>query len=160
MRYYSKAERETALKAAINKRRDAAALCIKIKPILQAFDEKVYNVKLERALKEAGRMYIEKRGANNRKIYINACVNNEWITLAGYDLPENKRINANEFINSANAYRESLLKEAAEIEAQAAHVETYAAQIETLKKALDGVVSPLNYTIREIYGLNYHIRNY
>lgn len=63
MYYYKKEDQDAAARAYIKAYRDAAALYPKIKKVIQSFDKKVFNKRLETALQnETGaRVYIENR---------------------------------------------------------------------------------------------------
>lgn len=65
----------------------AADLCGRLRPILERFDGKVYNCKLDKALKDLGRVYAEKHD-NYVRIYAYFVSGYNGITLAQCTLDE------------------------------------------------------------------------
>ena len=122
MRFYG--HREEAHKEARKRAADyraAATLIPAVIKVLRTFDNKVYNCRLEKALKEAteNRVYCHK-GDYTMEIYTYPEGNySHHITLASVkaeDLPEGKRIPADKLIESTHHYREKILSDAYEIE--------------------------------------------
>lgn len=163
MAYYgSREDRDRAARNIIADKREMAALFAAIRPIIQDFDGRVYNCRFDRALKEIitekhiysskkyNHLYIEAHGSNS----------NRWYTLASIrldELTDGKRIPADLFIQSAREYREKWLKEAASLERNIDSIDTIQQQIKIISAQLNALLQPLDYTTRDIYGLNARI---
>lgn len=162
MRYYTTEERNKAAKTAIENYRTAAGHFAKLRNVLQKFDGKCFNCKLEKALQEELNIHVSAR-KEYTNIVIGYYVGGQHYTLACCkisDLIDGKRIDANILIESAKLKRIEFLKRADQIEQMAANVETYINQIEHVKSLLHGIVDALPYEVKDIYGLNYRITNY
>ena len=153
---------ETDLQAAdryMKERRAAAGLFPALCRVFRAFDGKIYNVRLERAIQaEIGRIYTETRNNYISVWYFSE--SGEHMTLASLPVPADKRIHAADFIQAAEDKRNEYLKEAAHMAEIIPTIETRRQQIEILKKQLDGVLADLSYTEKEIFDLQLYVRKY
>lgn len=157
MYYYKKEDQDAAARAYIKAYRDAAALYPMIKKVIQSFDKKVFNKRLETALREGtgARVFVENR-PNLIDIHVYGPHSN-WITLAILqkdDFVDGKRINAEKLIDSLTDHRNTLLKTAARYEKQIDEIDQIKIQIKQIKKLLNDVLEPYDYTMRDIYGIN------
>ena len=157
--YYgcTKESQDKAAQTYIRSYRDAAALYPAIKKVVQSFDKKVYNKRLQTAIQEAtgARVYIENR-PNMIDIHMYGPHSN-WITLGillKEDMADGKRINADKLIESLTDNRNKLLQTAARYEQQIKEIDQVKEQIKQLKHLLCNVLEPYDYTIRDIYGIN------
>lgn len=164
MRYYSNIEE--AHKAARNRAeeyRTATNLIPTVIKILKDFDNKVYNIRLEKALREAtnNRIYCSK-SQYSLQIYTYPEGNySHHITLASVkteDLPEGKRIPAEKLIESTHSYREKYLALAYDIESNIDKMEQVTAYIEQTKNKLEAFCRSFNTDLRDIYNIPYCIR--
>jgi len=164
MRYYSNIEE--AHKAARNRAeeyRTATNLIPIVIKILKDFDNKVYNCRLEKALKEAtnNRVYCD-RSQYSLQIYTYPEGNySHHITLASVkaeDLPEGKRIPADKLIESTRSYREKYLSLAYDIESKIDQMAQVTAYIEQTKNKLEAFCRSFNTDLRDIYNIPYCIR--
>lgn len=158
MYYYKKEDQDAAARAYIKAYRDAAALYPKIKKVIQSFDKKVFNKRLETALQnETGaRVFIENR-LNMIDVHVYGGPRSTWITLAILskdDFIDGKRINAEKLIESLTDHRNTLLQTAARYEKQIDEIEQVKEQIKQIKHLLCNVLEPYDYTMRDIYGIN------
>lgn len=157
MYYYKKEDQDAAARAYIKAYRDAAALYPKIKKVIQSFDRKVFNKRLETALQEGtgARVFVENR-PNLIDIHVYGPHSN-WITLAilqKEDFVDGKRIDAGKLIESLTDHRNTLLQTAARYEKQIEEIDQIKIQIKQIKKLLNDVLEPYDYTMRDIYGIN------
>ena len=157
MYYYKKEDQDAAARAYIKAYRDAAALYPKIKKVIQSFDKKVFNKRLETALQEGtgARVFVENR-PNLIDIHVYGPHSN-WITLATLskdDFIDGKRINAEKLIESLTENRNRLLQTAARYEKQIEEIDNVKEQIKQIKKLLNDVLEPYDYTMRDLYGIN------
>lgn len=162
MYYRNKEERDNAVKRHIEDYRNAAGLFSRIRPIIESFDNKVFNCRLEKALQEkTGLRIYAKKDFKHISIYMYGGNTNRMITLASIPLEalkEEKRIPAAAFIEDARKRRESLLKEAASMEEAITKADTVKRQMDALQAQMEAVSKQISsYTAREIYGLNYRI---
>lgn len=164
MRYYNSIEE--AHKAARNRAKDyrtATDLIPTVNQILKDFDNKVYNCRLEKALKEAtnNRVYCSK-SEYSLQIYTYPEGNySHHITLASVkaeDLPEGKRIPAQKLIESSRSYREKYLSLAYDIESKIEQMEQALIYIEQTKNKLETFCRSFNTDLRDIYNIPYCIR--
>lgn len=154
---YTRESQDQAAQTYIRSYRDAAALYPAIKKVVQSFDKKVYNKRLQTAIQEAtgARVYIENR-PNMIDIHMYGPHSN-WITLGillKEDMQDGKRINAEKLIESLTDNRNKLLQTAARYEQQIKEIDQVKEQIKQLKHLLCNVLEPYDYTMRDIYGIN------
>ena len=155
---YTQKDQDAAIKAYIEAYRNAAALYPALKRVIQSFDKKVFNKRLETALQaETGaRIYVDNR-PNMIDIHMYGGPRSSWITLATLlkdDFIDGKRIDAEKLTESLTDHRAALLKKAAEYEQQIGQIDQVKEQLKQLKKQIAAVLSPYDYTIRDIYGIN------
>lgn len=141
--------------------RDCAGLFPALRRVFYEFDGKVFNCKLEKALREATGWHLT--AAKRFKwlevsIYKDGCQR----TLAQIELAnlvDEKRIPAALLIESAREKREKMLTEAADIEKSMQQVDLVKQQIDYLTKQINAVMNTLPYSVRDIYNLHYCVRN-
>lgn len=157
--YYgcTREEQDNAVKALIDCYRGAAALYPQIKKVVQEFDGKVFNKRLQTALQDGtgARVFVENR-PNMIDVHIYG-PNSNWITLGILqkdDMPDGKRINAEKLIVSLTDHRNALLQTAARYEQQIEQIDQVKEQLKQIEKQLKAVLEPYDYTIRDIYGIN------
>jgi len=159
--YHSTEDQKKDLDSRVESYRRVAGYTPAIVKILKQFDGKVFNCRLDKAIREATDNEI---GVFKRYgfIYISGhyMTNYHEITLAAFkeeDL-KNKRIDAEKIINQVITAREELLK-------KAYSVETYAAQADNIREyvrqsidKLEKMCRALPDDIRDIYNIPYYIR--
>lgn len=162
MRYYHSTEDQRKdLNNRIQSYRNAANLAPVIIKVLKQFDGKVFNCRLDKALREATNNEI---GVYNQYGFISIAghyTNNyHQITLATFKKEDlkNNRIEAEKIIEQVIAKREELLK-------KAYNVETYAEQADNIREyvrqsieKLESICRALPDDIRDIYNIPYFIR--
>lgn len=162
MRYYHSTEdQKKDLDSRVESYRRVAGYAPAIIKVLKQFDGKVFNCKLDKAVREATDNEI---GVYKRYgfIYISGhyMTNYHEITLAAFkeDELQNKRIDAEKIINQVITAREELLK-------KAYSVETYAAQADNIREyvrqsidKLEKMCRAIPDDIRDIYNIPYSIR--
>lgn len=164
MRFYGnieEAHKEAHQRA--NNYRTATSYIPTITKILKDFDNKVYNCRLEKALKEAtdNRVFCHKSDYS-LEIYTypekgySYRVNLAYIKIEA--LKEGKRIPADNLIESLQSHRETLLKTAYEIESNIEQMAQVKAYIEQTKEKLEQYCRSFNTDLRDIYGLPYCVR--
>jgi DNA repair exonuclease SbcCD ATPase subunit len=162
MRYYrSTEEQQKDLNSRIESYRSAAALAPIVIKVLKTFDNKVYNCRLDKAIREATD---NKIGVYNQygfiSIYATYTTNYHHINLATFRLEEleNKRIDADKLIEQVKAARENLLKKAYQIETTAQQADNIREYIRQSIEKLESMCRDLPDDIREIYNIPYSIR--
>ena len=144
-----------------NTYRDAAALFPAIRRTLEAFDGKMFNCRLEKALREAtsNRVFAGKRYMW-LEIYIYE--NGNQITLAQIKLEEltdGKRIHAALLIESAREHRESLLQRAADLETAIDRAPAVRQQLQQLEALIIKLRESIPYEARDVYRLDYRVQH-
>lgn len=159
--YHSTEDQKKDLDSRVESYRRVAGYAPAIIKVLKQFDGKVFNCRLDKAVREATNNEI---GVYKRYgfIYISGhyMTNYHEITLAAFkeeDL-KNKRIDAEKIINQVITAREELLK-------KAYSVETYAAQADNIREyvrqsidKLEKMCRAIPDDIRDIYNIPYSIR--
>lgn len=145
--------------------RAAASLFPVVRSVLEAYNNKVYNCRLDKALKEAasekGYIYCEKK---YNYFHINFSPKNchEWYTIASVKLEDGltdgKRIKADVITDAARESRAALLKKAFDLEEAGRNYETIQKQLDALEKAAAGILDPLPYEARDLYNLRFRHR--
>jgi len=162
MFYGPREEQDKTAKRKIDAYRQAASLFPLIRDVVQTFDNKVYNCRLEKALKEKDhRMYVEKR-FNYLAICCYVQHYNDNFTLASIkldDMPEGKRIPAELIIEDARERRANILKKAYEMEKAMQNIDFYAGQLGHYAAQIKKIVDSVPFEIRDIYNLNYRIQH-
>lgn len=154
---------ETAEQAASRfsrERRAAADLFPALCAVFRDFDGKVYNKRLDAAISErVGHIYVTKRTGNAIDIYFYTD-SGTMLTLAYVKIPENKRINAADFIQAAETCRNTYLKEAAHMDEVAPTMQTRIQQIDYIKALLEKTLADLSYEEKDIFDLNFHVKKW
>ena len=159
--YRSTEERQKDLNNRIESYRQAAAQVPQIIKTLKQFDGKVYNCRLDKALKEATN---GKVGVYNQYGFISiyACytTNYHHINFATFRLEdlENKRINADKLIEQVKAARENLLDKAYKVETYSEQADNIREYVKQSIEKLESICKSLPDDIREIYNIPYTIR--
>lgn len=159
--YRSTEERQKDLNNRIESYRQAAAHVPQIIKTLKQFDGKVYNCRLDKALREATN---GKVGVYNQYGFISiyACytTNYHHINFATFRLEdlENKRINAEKLIEQVKAARESLLDKAYKIETYSEQADNIREYVKQSIEKLESICKSLPDDIREVYNIPYTIR--
>lgn len=157
--YYTRQDAEKRSRERINTLRQCAELIPQIKKVIAQFDGKVYNKRLPDAIHAATGQYIstDKRGdfLSFYKYERGDCFT--ILSVKYSEMPEGKRINAEQFNNSLNESRARFLTEAAEIENQLRTINDTLQKIEQIKKLYSAITSPLNSRLRDYYGIKYYI---
>lgn len=159
--YRSTEERQKDLNNRIESYRQAAAHVPQIIKTLKQFDGKVYNCRLDKALREATN---GKVGVYNQYGFISiyACytTNYHHINFATFRLEdlENKRINAEKLIEQVKASRESLLDKAYKVETYSEQADNIREYVKQSIEKLESICKSLPDDIREIYNIPYTIR--
>lgn len=143
--------------------RTAAGYTNKVAEVVKKFDGKVYNCRLENALKEAteNRIFCSK---NQYLLEIYTYPEKGYSYRVGLasikadDLKEGKRIPADKIIKSLKEHREELLRKAYEIESHIDEMEQVKAYIQQTKDKLESYCRSFNTDLRDIYGLPYCVR--
>lgn len=164
MRFYGNIEEanKEALQRAANYRK-AAEQIRTVTEVVRQFDNKVYNCRLEKALKEAtdNRVFCDKstwtleiytypeKGYSYR---VNlACVKVD-------EMNEGKRIPADKLITSLQEHRETLLKQAFDIESEIDNMPYVKEYIKQTVDKLEAYCRSFNTDLRDIYGIPYCVR--
>ena len=159
--YRSTEERQKDLNNRIESYRQAAAQAPAIIKIIRQFDGKVYNCRLDKALKEATN---GKVGVYNQYGFISiyACytTNYHHINFATFRLEdlENKRINAEKLIEQVKAARENLLDKAYKVETYSEQADNIREYVKQSIEKLESICKSLPDDIREVYNIPYAIR--
>lgn len=164
MRFYGNIEE--ANKAAHNRAnayRTAAGYINTVAKIVKEFDGKVYNCRLEKALKEA----TENRVFCNKNQYLfeiytypesHYSFHIGLASIKADELTDGKRIPADKIIKSLQEHREDLLRKAFDIESHIDEMQQVRAYIEQTKEKLENYCRSFSTDLRDIYGLPYCVR--
>ena len=159
--YQTEEDRKKDLDSRIESYRQAAAMVPTVIKVLRTFDNKVYNCRLDKALREATD---NKIGVYNQygfiSIYATYTTNYHHINLATFRLEDlkNKRIDSDKLIEQAKAAREQLLKKAYEVETTAQQADNIREYIKQSIEKLESICQSLPDDIRDIYNIPYCIR--
>lgn len=156
MRYYSREEQDKAAQREIDILRECAGMYQGLRAVFNDFDNKVFNVRLQKALQERVKRHI---WVENKPygITVHYLDNGRYYTLARIkqeDLREGKRIPADLLIESARERRSALLKEAATIETNMQKVDTVKEQIKALRAAIKALTDSMDWVTRDIYSID------
>ncbi|WP_034452466.1 hypothetical protein [Butyrivibrio sp. AE2032] len=164
MRFYGSIEdANKAAQTRANAYRNAAGYINTVAKVVKQFDGKVYNCRLDKALKEAteGRVFCNK---NQYLFEIYTYPESHYsfhIGLANIkaeDLTEGKRIPADKIIKSLQEHREMLLRKAYDIESHIGEMEQVRAYIMQTKEKLENYCRSFNTDLRDIYRIPYCVR--
>ena len=163
--YYAGSSEEAkaeAIKKTIAEYRAAAGLFPVIRKVLEQFDGKVFNCRLEKALQDAtGRRLYVKKDSYRLEIYYYGDTyssGSSWISLAMIpvdSLADGKRIPAALLIDSARKQREKHLKDAAALEESAGKIHEVKNQIKYFIEQANKLSGVLPYELRDVYGIKY-----
>lgn len=157
--YYTRQDAEKKTRERVDTLRECAALIPQIKKVVATFDGKVYNKRLPEAIQAATGQCIstERRGEylSFYRYERGDCFT--LLSIKADEMPDGKRIEAEQFNNSLNENRARMLKEAAQIEEQLQSIDAVIDKIEQLKKLYSAITSPLNSRLRDNYGIKYYI---
>ena len=158
MHFKTQEERQNAAQSEINTLQAAVAVFPAVRNVLQSFDGKVFNKRLQTALQEATSqsIYCEHR-YNIIDIYIIVNIgsyNRRTLAILNIeDMKDGKRINAEKAIASAAEYRSKHLKEAAHIQEVLPTIETRYKEIEYIEKLITGITADLTSTEKQMFDL-------
>jgi len=130
-----------------------------VKKIIQDFDGKCYNCKLDKAIEEAAKaanMNIY-AGVERNSIYIRAYYDHESKYLFYFhkdDLKEGKRIDAAKWFEYINAEYSRTQKEIYQMQNELLTIDDTMKQIEVLKKQIETLVEPLSWEVRDTYNIS------
>lgn len=162
MRYYrTPEEQKKDLQTRIESYRQAAAHAPAVIKVLRQFDNKVYNCRLDKALREATNNNI---GVYNQYGFISiyACytTNYNHINLATFRVEDlkNKRLDAEKLIEQVIKAREDLLQKAYSIETYAEQADNIREYVRQSIDKLESICRALPDDIRDIYNIPYFIR--
>ena len=163
--YYGCSSEETkaeAIQKTVIEYRAAAGLFPAIRKVLEQFDGKVFNCRLEKALQEATgrRLYVKKDGYRVEIYYYGDTYSGgcSWISLAMIpvdSLTDGKRIPAALLIDSARKQREEHLKDAAALEENAGKIPEVKKQIKYFIEQANKLAQALPSELRDVYGIKY-----
>lgn len=159
--YQTEEDRKKDLGSRIESYRQAAAMIPTVIKVLKAFDNKVYNCRLDKAIREATD---NKIGVYNQygfiSIYATYTTNYHHINLATFRIEDlkNKRIDAEKLIEQVKKSREDLLKKAYEIETTAQQADNIREYVKQTIEKLESICQSLPDDIRDIYNIPYRIR--
>jgi len=161
---YQKERFDNEAKRRIEDYREAAALFPAVKKVLQAFDGKCLNCRLEKALREATGKHIT---VNKRFKWVEidfypgrAGSYSRTLAQIGIDkFVDGKRIPAELIIESLHKKRVEHLQAAAALERDMDNIELYEQQFEYYKNQIDKLRESLNTETRYIYHLSYYVQN-
>ena len=175
MYYGNEEQKQAALQHEIDSRREAAAAFPHLRKVLESFDGKVFNCRLEKALREDGNLWIvelKHGGYCGDLLQIRFCHRRgemplyDWHYLLSANLGsatdknpkwDGKRLPAALLIDAAAEQRAYLLKEAAAIEEARERVPQLTQQMEYLKAQFRALADSIPYTVARICNLNYRI---
>lgn len=169
-------EQKEAIREKARFLRSAAAMIPKIKPVMEKFDGKCYNCKLDNAIKELTkdddeiRLYASTScgGWYEIRSFRRFGNNIETGLLSAYGTKDNrymtdnkrrifnseKRLDAKKAIALLNESYSELMKKAAELDAAADGLEIFLNRIAELKKTLSAVKDSVPYDVLDICGVN------
>ena len=135
-----------------------------LKKVIQSFDGKCLNCRLEKALREATDKYICV-SKSCRSLVIEYYpdrpgTHSQTIARISLDkLPEGKRIPSELIIESLHEKRIELLKSASNLEKDMENIDMYEQQFEYYKKQIDKLRESMNTETRYLYHLSYYVQN-
>lgn len=173
---YGREEQKTAIRSQVSALREAAAMIPKVKAVVRRFDGKVYNCKLDNAIKELNETsenvrlysgvrygdwyYIDsyRKGGGSRydvSILCGYAPKKERIPDGKMFLfDENKRIRADLFCASLDRKYEEIMKKASALSRAADELDTFCEQVASLTKTLGALKNTVPYEVLDICGLN------
>lgn len=141
--------------------KEAASLAPMIIKVINQFDGKMFNIKLEKALREAvPDKYIHAK-KEYRNIVIGYYNKSEHFTLASIPidkLTDGKRIPANILIEDARKRQEGFLKRANDYKLAYENIDITLKQLEQLKSTIKAIINPIPYELLDVYRLENYRR--
>jgi len=167
MIYGSNDERRKHIQNRIDGKKELVKYFPVVKKVVQQFDGKVYNCKLDKALKEAttdeqhpyGAVYCHIAYGGWIEIVAHGCNHGmsesvSILYIAKSDLKDGKRIDAAQWLEHINNNYAGLMKEISGLEHDLETIDDTLKQIEMLKKQIKTLVEPLSWTTRDAYGIS------
>ena len=173
---YGRDEQKSAIRNRALLLREAANMIPKVKAIMERFNGKCYNCKLDNAIRELSednpftRVYarVSYGGWYEISAYPKRGTNIDTALLSAYSTKENrfmtdetrkifndeKRLDAKKAIALLNQRYSELLERAAALDRAADGLDTFCEQVETIKKTLTAVKNSVPYEVLDICGLN------
>lgn len=162
MIYGSNDDRKKYIQAKIDAKRGLIKYFPVIKNVVQDFDGKVYNCKLDRAIREATVNDQQPRGG----CYCHIAYN-DWIEICAYigsesfdflyfkksDLKDGKRIDAAVWLDNINSHYAKLMQDITRLERDLEVIDDTLSKVEILKKQIETLVEPLTWTTRDAYNI-------
>lgn len=155
--FYGKEEQKKAIKARAELLRTVAGYYCDVVKVYKQFDGKVYNCKLEKALREAtDNNVIVNNRANSIEVYHYERGEIFYVTwIKKEDLKDGKRIDAEFWIKSARERREQNLSEAYELEKAADDLDNIISQLKQIKSTYNAIADSLPYYVRSACNINH-----
>lgn len=162
--YGSEEERNKELDNRINGYKNVAALVPKVIEIIKEFDGKVYNCRLDEALRKATNNDISiSKNHYSETLYISGHYPNNYhsITLASFEKDnfENKRINAQLLIDKIEKSRDILIAKAEELEECRDKIQEYKSHVEEAIESINAYVDAVPADIQDIFEIR-NVRKY
>lgn len=132
-----------------------------IKKVVQQFDGKCYNCKLDKAIEEATKgigavnVYAGTE-RDNHYIYIRAYVDHEskyLFYMSKDQLKDGKRIDASKWFEYLNAEYGRTLQEIHQMESDLVTIDDTLKKVEMLKKQIEVLIDPLSWEVRDAYNI-------
>ena len=152
---YNRELQDGYIKNRIDQYRKAANFAPAIIKVLQAFNGKCFNCKLEKALQDETGEHITAR-KHWHNIVIEYYERGDTFTLASCKIEElidGKRIDGDLLIKSATERRESHLKKAYELENAFNNMDDIMIKLNQLKQAFSGLMKDIPYEAQDVYRL-------
>lgn len=149
---------ENKAQKAIDSHRAAAAAFPVVRRVIERFDGKVYNCRLEQALKseigESGSIYCRKEYDGSISIEYTPRGAYSWQCVGSIPLSaDSKRIDARAVVEDMKDRRADHLKRAFDIEETERHIDEILQQIEGGKRALNRLIDSIPYEVLDAYGI-------
>lgn len=155
--FYNDETRRAGCEKTAEAHRTSASLFPIIRKVFEQFDGKVFNCRLEKALRDATerRIFVIKRELYIEVyMYLDDYRGNSVYNLAFVKcdtLKDGKRISAAAFIDSARSYRENHLREAAQMDAAPETAPELVKQIEYFVAQANKLIDSMPYSVQEMY---------
>lgn len=177
MFYGDKEKQDAAIMNRAESYRAAAAVFPHLRKVLESFDGKVFNCRLEKALREDGNYWtVElKRNDNYGDMFvISFCragvySSNNFKSVVYCNLGsradnktpwDGKRIPAAVLIESARKTRETFLKSAADLEAMTERAPELEKQLKYFSSQIENIVKGIPCEARDVYDLGYYVQKH
>lgn len=172
MSFYTEEDAIKATEKDIAAYEEANAILPAVRKVVREFDGKVFNCRLEKALKELDpRLVVFTHYETTIEIaYRPSCGNNNWVTLFSGSKPScryyseknsfltpEKRIDAAKALELMEVKRAERLKEITEYKIFLEHYAETKRQLSMLKKQIDTITSNIPYKMRDYFRMNYRV---